>query len=102
MVMGVASIAALLAFGPRSVQGQESPPDITMLLNLDLFASRDHATDTQDNQGGDSMVEQIRALNAMGYLRDTRANAKEEPPPADPNDSEQLPPGTLEIPGAVE
>jgi len=54
---------------------QEPPPNLRMLLNLDLFTSQPHESKGTPAPGnGDSMVDQIRALNAMGYLRSNQNN----------------------------
>jgi len=68
---------ALLFPGVGAATAQESPPNLRMLLNLDLFAA--HPGNSNGPQGpgsngaaagtNDSMVDQIRTLNALGYLR---------------------------------
>src|SRR5579863_3464706 len=70
----IALAAAALVTGSAKAGAQErpapAPPDLRMLLNLDLF--RQHAPDAGGGGSGDasngSMVDQIRALKAMGYL----------------------------------
>jgi hypothetical protein len=57
--------------GSRRAMAQDAPPDLRMLMNLDLFES--HPGDVKGDQAAadgndDSMLDQIRALNAMGYL----------------------------------
>jgi hypothetical protein len=60
---------ALILPGTRGVQAQESPPNLRMLLNLDLFKPPPKdAPGAQGKGSNDSMLDQIRALNAMGYL----------------------------------
>ena len=62
--------SALMVAGVAAAQ--ESPPNLQMLLNLDLFEG-----DTGGGHGSgdhDSMVEQIRALDALGYLHPKRNN----------------------------
>ena len=61
----------LLSCGAFTVQAQDSdPPDLQMLLNLDLFRSQP----PQDEPGGrnlnssGSTLDQIRTLDALGYL----------------------------------
>jgi len=72
-------VAAIVLIGTTVVCGetrrtsaQEPPPDLRMLMNLDLFEPRHN-----DSQGApasprsptdDSMLDQIRTLDAMGYL----------------------------------
>lgn len=76
----IALAAAALVTGSTRTRAQEqpsqTPPDLRMLLNLDLF--RPHPSDAGKNAPGqpsnDSMLDQIRALKAMGYLRGNRDN----------------------------
>ncbi len=61
---------ALMLTGVRRTAAQDAPPpDLKMLLNLDLFAShpRDGSAAQNPNMN-DSMLEQIRTLDALGYL----------------------------------
>ena len=50
----------------------EAPPDLRMLMNLDLFVPRrndaKYAAAPSASPSDDSMLDQIRALNQMGYL----------------------------------
>lgn len=83
-------IALLISSGtpPARAQG-DPPPDLNMLLNLDLFKPGPNAA-AQNGAGGDgSMLDQIRTLNAMGYL-----GPNGSPPP----DSYAPPPQTYERP----
>jgi hypothetical protein len=56
----------------RQAYAQDAPPNLRMLLNLDLFESRPANTESTPAPGepppDDSMLNQIRTLNAMGYL----------------------------------
>ena len=62
----------------RRTSAQDAPPDLRMLMNLDLFAPSSNATKGAPDksapgindtpQSDDSMLDQIRALNAMGYF----------------------------------
>lgn len=77
-VILVMTIASMLLVGKsRRVEAREKAPDLRMLLNLDLFDAQSAdptgaAPTDADNAGtGRSMLDQIRALNAMGYLGDT-------------------------------
>jgi len=98
---------ALILPATRKVEAQESPPDLRILLNLDLFKSPP-PSDAQSGQGqgtGDSMLDQIRALNAMGYLgtapHDSGPPGKQDiggaarpsnpPSPAESSDSSETP-----------
>lgn len=79
---------------------QDAPPDFKMLMNLDLFASRSSevkgAPEMKDAPApaDDSMLDQIRALSAMGYLGDHhdsagnagRGNAPEPAPSSAPTE----------------
>jgi hypothetical protein len=60
---------------------QDAPPDLHMLMNLDLFASHpsdDKGPPAPAHPADDSMLEQIRALNAMGYLGGNSDSAERE------------------------
>lgn len=79
----LALAAAALMTGSVKAGAQErppaAPPDLRMLLNLDLF--RPHAGDANGGGGSGaasngSMVDQIRALKAMGYLGGNHNNAQ--------------------------
>lgn len=73
----------LLIVETRGAAAQDAPPDLHMLMNLDLFASRSRGKQTAPAAAGpadDSMFEQIRALNAMGYLGDTPDSTKNATP----------------------
>ncbi len=70
--------AAIISFGSERASAQSAtPPDIRMLLDLDLF--RPHSSSHQDDGGNDSMLDQIQALRAMGYLNNSPGPY---PPPA--------------------
>jgi hypothetical protein len=77
----------LFAKGQRA-EAQEETPDLHMLLNLDLFGapSKDSSPPGAGDSGNEtevpSMLDQIRALNAMGYL------AKGGQPPVTPAGNE--------------
>jgi hypothetical protein len=66
----------------------DAPPDLRMLMNLDLFEPRHNnaqgAPGAAASPGDDSMLDQIRTLDAMGYLGNhDDAGAGDLPPPAD-------------------
>jgi hypothetical protein len=74
-VIFVMMLASMLIVGKsRRVDAQEKAPDLRMLLNLDLFGAQPSgaAADAPSGDGnsatGPSMLDQIRGLNAMGYL----------------------------------
>jgi hypothetical protein len=72
--------AAIFLLGTRVSWAHDGAPDPRMLLNLDLFT-----------QGQNSMLEQIRTLQAMGYLSGPSAPAPQPTytsPPPPPEDSE--------------
>jgi len=71
-------VAAIVLIGTMVVCGEtrrasaqnaahEAPPDLRMLMNLDLFEPR-HNSAQAAPPGDDSMLDQIRTLDAMGYL----------------------------------
>ena len=76
-------VAAIVLIGTMVVCGEtrrasaqdathEAPPDLRMLMNLDLFEPRHNsaqaAPEPAASPGDDSMLDQIRTLDAMGYL----------------------------------
>jgi hypothetical protein len=72
-------VAAIVLIGMMVVCGetrrswaQEPPPDLHMLMNLDLFEPRhnnpDGAAAPPTSPADDSMFDQIRTLDKMGYL----------------------------------
>lgn len=72
-------VAAIVLTGMMIVSGetqrtsaQEQPPDLRMLMNLDLFEPRHNDPQGAAAQGAsptdDSMLDQIRTLDKMGYL----------------------------------
>jgi hypothetical protein len=61
--------ATIILISSRASEAQDQTPSPRMLLNLDLFtAQADDHPKGQATGGGDSMLEQLRALRAMGYL----------------------------------
>jgi hypothetical protein len=56
----------------RRTRAQEPPPDLHMLMNLDLFEPRHNspqgAATSATSPTDDSLLDQIRTLDAMGYL----------------------------------
>ena len=64
---------------------QDAPPNLRMLLNLDLFESRQNDASARPAPGNaasdDSMLDQIRTLDSMGYLgRSPSADASDDAP----------------------
>ena len=77
------SAAMLVGIETGTISAQDTTPDLRMLMNLDLFEpSANHATGAPSPAASsspptdDSMLSQIRALDAMGYLGN-RADAGE-------------------------
>lgn len=73
VIAGALLFSALIFSGVRRAQAQASDPDaspdIGMLLHLDLFESSPHdASGTETPGASSSMLNQIRTLDAMGYL----------------------------------
>jgi len=105
-VILVMMLASMLMVGKsRRVEAQEQAPDLRMLLNLDLFGAQpsgspaDESTGAGDSATGLSMLDQIRALNAMGYLGN--AAGGQPPailPPARTDGTLQSPPDDGEVP----
>ena len=56
----------------RRTRAQEPPPDLHMLMNLDLFEPRHNqpqaAPPSAASSSDDSLLDQIRTLDSMGYL----------------------------------
>ena len=82
-------VASMLAFaliltGTRAANAQEPTPDPRMLLNLDLFRAKSANSQSNSNSDGDgeSMLEQIRALRAMGYFDQNAPGAEVSRRPA--------------------
>ena len=86
-------VAAIVLIGTTVVCGetrrtsaQEPPPDLHMLMNLDLFEPRHNrpqgAAAPATSQADDSLLDQIRALDSMGYLGNPAdADAGDSPAP---------------------
>lgn len=88
-VILVVTITSMLLVGKgRSVGAQEKTPDLQMLLNLDLFGAQPAGSavrpppDVSTSAPAPSMLDQIRALNTMGYLRSGPGN--QQPPATSP------------------
>ena len=65
----------LVSSGVLPVRAQDSaPPDLQMLLNLDLFRSQlQHGEPGwPSSNSSDSTLDQIRTLNALGYLGNSK------------------------------
>ncbi len=91
-------VAAIVLIGTMVVCGEtrrasaqnathDAPPDLRMLMNLDLFEPRHNnaqaAPAPAASPGDDSMLDQIRTLDAMGYLGShDDADAGDLPAPA--------------------
>jgi len=67
---------------PRA-SAQDAPPDLRMLMNLDLFeprASQGANGAAAASPADDSMLDQIRTLDAMGYLGNHAGDSKNGAP----------------------
>lgn len=86
-VAAIVLIGAMVVGGETGrVSAQDAPPDLRMLMNLDLFESRHNSAQGAPAPAAaptdDSMLDQIRTLDAMGYLGGHRdANAGSQPAP---------------------
>ena len=74
-VAAILLIATMVVGGEsetRRAFAQDAPPDLRMLMNLDLFEPRHNAGNgapaSAASPADDSLFDQIRALNSMGYL----------------------------------
>ena len=81
----------LLLSGAGLACAQDQPPDLHMLLNMDLFQSQSSAAPQAADSGSadTSMMDQIRALKALGYLKGGNSAA----PASVPDDDIPPPPG---------
>ena len=80
-------LLTVLIFGSaRRAPAQEPPPDLKMLLNLDLFSAAPQdsagASPASGASGSDqaSMLDQIRTLDALGYLHSAKDKLVANPP----------------------
>jgi len=66
------SATMFVCFEAPQTWAQDAPPNLKMLLNLDLFESRQNGASATPAPGqaasDDSMLDQIRTLDSMGYL----------------------------------
>ena len=92
--------AMLVAIDKGNTSAHDAPPDLRMLMNLDLFEPRHNVAEgaTAPPPADDSMLDQIRTLDAMGYLGNhDDADANDLPAPrllqdADPGAEDVAPP----------
>jgi hypothetical protein len=79
--------ATILFISSRACEAQDNTPPPRMLLNLDLFTSYAANQPGTPSDGDDSMLDQVRALRAMGYLSpdgplpEVEDRADQPPPP---------------------
>jgi hypothetical protein len=78
-LMLLAAIA--VGSGSRRASAQDAPPDLRMLMNLDLFEARPNQGANGAAPGDDSMLDQIRTLDAMGYLGNHAGGRNRAPAP---------------------
>jgi hypothetical protein len=82
-VIALAAAALVVGSNKAGAQAQPpAPPDLRMLLNLDLFRPQpsDAGNGAPEQRSNASMLDQIRALKAMGYLRaNSQANSQANP-----------------------
>jgi len=79
-VAAIVLIVATVVGGQAGMAStQDTPPDLRMLMNLDLFEPRHNQPSPAASPTDDSMLDQIRTLNQMGYLGNPRANAVSAP-----------------------
>ncbi len=98
-------VAALVLIGTMVVCGEtrrasaqdatnDAPPDLRMLMNLDLFEPRHNnaqgAPAAAASPGDDSMLDQIRTLDKMGYLGNHDDADAADLPPAGAAESPRL------------
>jgi hypothetical protein len=101
----IALAAAALVMGSNKTGAQEqppsTPPDLRMLLNLDLFRPQpaDAGNGAPEQRSNASMLDQIRALKAMGYLR-ANPQANPQTNPETNSDDTASAPGASAVAGA--
>jgi hypothetical protein len=91
MMLGTITFAFI--GGARHVAAQQPPPDLRMLLNLDLFSAPPPAA-SGEQPTAPSMLDQIRTLNSMGFLAGADTGSGVEPGATDtqsPDASEVTP-----------
>ena len=90
LMAGALMFAAIFISSARRSDAQEQPPNLRMLLNLDLFEKQrgtDASSDDPNNDSGDhSMMDQIQTLDSLGYFGGPRpaatsGDAGPNPPP---------------------
>jgi hypothetical protein len=70
-MVSMVTVCMVLASGIAPVRAQDAaPPDLQMLLNLDLFRPQPQhdGSGSQGVNSSESTLDQIRTLNALGYL----------------------------------
>ncbi len=76
-LVGGTLLASIFILGNAGrAEAQQPPPDLRMLLDLDLFASPSGTTSITRGKPArnDSMLDQIRTLDRLGYLGATPDN----------------------------
>ena len=94
-MLGVVTFTVLAS--ARYAAAQQSPPDLRMLLNLDLFSAPPPSA-SGDQPSAPSMLDQIRTLNSMGYLAGADSSPGAEPGTAGPGTSDTQPAGAYDTP----
>lgn len=100
LTMALAMTISLLG-SVSAAEAQQPPPDLNMLLNLDLFGAPASEPNPDAASPDASMLDQIRTLDAMGYLSDGGTVPDPEFLAAPPTDSQAPtapPPGQNEMP----
>ena len=72
LMAGALMFAAVFVSGAIRSDAQEQPPNLRMLLNLDLFEKQPGGDVANDDSNGDSkdpaMIDQIQTLDSLGYF----------------------------------
>jgi len=90
--------------GTRRASAQDPPPDLKMLMNLDLFVPRNStkgASAPAASPTNDSLLNQIQTLDSMGYLGDHQGGGSSAPAPraaVQTPDSAPPPPESVDAP----
>ena len=81
LITSILVAATILFVGSAASETPDDAPSPRMLLNLDLFtAPPPGSAGAPGPDDGDSTIDQLRALSAMGYL------GPKPPPAPDPDD----------------
>ena len=115
-IMLIAAMVLCSEGETRRALAQDAPPDLRMLMNLELFEPRHNDARSAPSPDAppsaptdDSLLDQIRALDSMGYLGNHEGGgngapaprAAEEAPESEPPESADSPPRSAHVAPAM-